>query len=424
MNVFQVFTPADTPTVTYVERVDRKLEGQLRGALRTPKMITSLSGPSKSGKTVLIKKVIDPDDLITVSGAAVKSAADLWARVLNWMDAPSQVSTTKDHTIGVKAEGKAQAKTSIIVASGQIEAGGGLEYKHGRSSEEVRERGGIDQVVREIGGSDFVLFIDDFHYMPKETQAEVARQLKEAAEAGVRVCTASVPHRSDDVVRSNPELRGRVQAIDFDYWTVDEVLEIARRGFDALHLVLPEANLSRLAQEAFGSPQLIQQICLQACLRSGIEESAAEPTHMTFTSDAIRSVLEQASTTTDFSSLLEALHNGPKVRGAPRNQFIFRDGSAGDVYRCILLGLQLDPPALSFSYDDIYQRTRAVCSEAAPAGSSVSQALEQLPQIADDLEPNSRLIEWSDDVLDIVDPYFLYFLRCSPKLKALARTPA
>jgi hypothetical protein len=35
-----------------------------------------------------------------------------------------------------------------------------------------------------------------------------------------------------------------------------------------------------------------------------------------------------------------------------------------------------------------------------------------MPEIARDLEPNAQIIEWSDDMLDIVDPYFLYYLRC------------
>lgn len=421
MNVYDIFTPTDTPTVTYVNRGEHRLEDQLRAALKTPKMITSLSGPSKSGKTVLIKRVLSPDDLITVSGAAIKSAPDLWDRVLNWMDAPSQVTATRVHETGVKGEGKTSVKASALIASGSVEVIGAAEYKYAREREQTRERGGIDQVIREIANSSFVLFIDDFHYMSRETQADVSRQIKEAAEAGVRICTASVPHRADDVVRSNAELRGRVQGINFTYWRSEEIKKIALQGFTELNVRLPRENIDRLTQEAFGSPQLMQQICLQTCLRTNIEEPLGDLTDFIFTGDAIRSVLEQASTTTDFSSVVEGLHTGPKVRGAPRNQFLFNDGSTGDVYRCILLAAQQDPPALSFTYDDIYQRTRAVCPEGAPAGSSVAQALEQMPQIAEQLEPQSRIIEWSDDVLDIVDPYFLYYLRCSSKLRALAK---
>lgn len=421
MDVFAVFTPTDTPTITYVNRENRNLEQSLRDALRTPKMITSLSGPSKSGKTVLIKKVLDPDTLISLSGAAIRDADDLWNRVLNWMEAPSSVAKGTSHDFGLKAEGKAKASTTVLIAKGEAEVGAGADYKYSRKTEEFRDRAGIDQVIRELSGGDFVLFIDDYHYMSRETQHAVSRQLKEAAEAGVRICTASVPHRKDDVLRSNPELRGRVQAIDFEYWSNDEVAKIVELGFNALNVSITDAERNKLILEAFGSPQLMQQICLQTCLKLGLESNCEELRHITLGDGLLQAVLEQASTTTDFSSLLEGLHNGPKVRGAPRNQFRFIDGSAGDVYRCILLALQQNPPALSFSYDDIYQRTRAVCDGEAPSGSSIASALEQLPQLSEDLEPQSRIIEWSDDILDIVDPYFLYFLRCSHKLKRLAK---
>lgn len=230
-----------------------------------------------------------------------------------------------------------------------------------------------------------------------------------------------MPHRRDDVVRGNAELRGRVQGIDFAFWSEAETRRIAEQGFAALGRNLPSFVFDRMAKEAFGSPQLMQQICLQACMRLGIDEQVEPPVDVPVTEGDLVKIFEQASTTTDFSSLLEGLHEGPKQRGSTRNQFQFKDGTTGDVYRCILLALRQSPPRLSFPYAEIYERTRNVCTAEAPAGSSVASALEQMPEIATDLEPNAQIIEWSDDVLDIVDPYFLYYLRCSPRIASLAK---
>lgn len=421
MRAFDVFTPTGVPTITYVEREDRELERRLRDAIRTPGMIASLSGPSKSGKTVLIKKVIDQELLITVSGAALVEASTLWERVLNWMEAPSQTTRSTTNTYGVEGSAKASGGINALIAKAQGEASAGASFDHQRGAERVFERGGIDQVVRDLANSEFVLFIDDYHYMPREVQMVVARQIKEAAERGVNVCTASVPHRADDVVRSNAELRGRVQNIDFAYWTAEEIKEIARRGFAALEADIRAGAIDAMAAEAFGSPQLMQQICLQSCLRLDIEEGRQGGRMIPVTEADLNKIFEQASTTTDFSSLLEGFHNGPKQRGTTRNQFDFRDGSSGDVYRCVLLALRESPPLLSFPYEEIYERTRSVCTGEAPAGSSVASALEQLPTIAAEIEPFAQVIEWSDDVLDIVDPYFLYYLRCSSRLQALAK---
>src|SRR5947209_3484638 len=72
----EVFTPNDTPTFTYVERTSR-FEERLNEALSIPKMIVSLSGPSKSGKTVLVNKVVKTDNLIPLSGATIRTASEL-----------------------------------------------------------------------------------------------------------------------------------------------------------------------------------------------------------------------------------------------------------------------------------------------------------------------------------------------------------
>ena len=57
MKPTDVFTPSDYPVHTYVTRSEEDLEERLRQALGTPGEVVSVSGPSKSGKTVLIEKV-------------------------------------------------------------------------------------------------------------------------------------------------------------------------------------------------------------------------------------------------------------------------------------------------------------------------------------------------------------------------------
>jgi len=184
----QVFTPNDFPVHTYVERGNEKLEQLLRNAIDTPKAVISLSGPSKSGKTVLAERVIGNDNLIKVSGAEVTEASELWDRILDWMGAPGETVT-------------ASSKTSTNQIGGQVSAGGSFPliakaegqvgYQHGKSTGESTSttvtRQGLAQIVKEIADSDFAVLIDDFHYMPRKIQAEAAKQIKTAAERGVRI---------------------------------------------------------------------------------------------------------------------------------------------------------------------------------------------------------------------------------------------
>ena len=139
-------------------------------------------------------------------------------------------------------------------APGIISVGGTGSYSKADGSNATetvaRGRGGLAQVASEIGNSDLVLFVDDFHYMLRELQADVAKQLKAAAELGIKSCVATVPHRSDDVVRANPELRGRVKAIDMEYWTNGELAKIGLEGFPHLNVVVDPEFIGRLAVES------------------------------------------------------------------------------------------------------------------------------------------------------------------------------
>jgi hypothetical protein len=214
----EVFTPNDTPTFSYVERKN-KFENRLREALSIPKMIISISGPSKSGKTVLVKTVVPKDTLIPLSGATIKAPDSLWTNTLNWMVAPTEQTQTNEAKVSVDAGLKGGGELGIpLLAKGKAEATATVGTERATTSMTKTYAGGLTQVIREIADSDFTLFIDDFHYIPKDVQREIGQQIKQAAESGVRIITASVPHRSDDVVRSNTELRGRVTAIDTNYW--------------------------------------------------------------------------------------------------------------------------------------------------------------------------------------------------------------
>ncbi|ESY24253.1 hypothetical protein X750_05195 [Mesorhizobium sp. LNJC394B00] len=410
--------------MTYVDRSEHKLEQKLRDYCETPNIVISLSGPSKSGKTVLIKKVVSEDLLIPVVGAGISSADNLWERVLHWMGTPMETTETK--VSGGEVSGGTEAGGKIGVpffAEGTASVQAATATSWGSQQSATTRIDGLTQVIKEIAGSEFVVFIDDFHYIKPEIRGEIGRQIKAAAENGVKIITASVPHRSDDVVRSNPELRGRVASLDLAYWTNDELVQIAEKGFSELNIDLATAIKNRLASESFGSPQLMQSICLNLCYELSIKETIPEHKRVEVTAGDLTETLLRTSSFSDFSKMLTALHTGPRTRGTERKLHDFMDASGGDVYRAILIAIKEDPAQLSFPYDAILDRVRKACLGDPPVGSSVTSALEQMHIIAEEVQPGTSPISWDSATLDIADPYFLFFLRCSGKLQTLGEGP-
>jgi hypothetical protein len=428
LKVTEIFTPSDYPLYTYVARDEERIEDRLREALMTPGEIVSVSGPSKSGKTVLVEQVAGRDNLITITGAGLSDASQVWDRTLDWMGAPTQTSQTTTSTVGASATATAKGGLTLpLLGSIGAEGGGGVSGSRASGGTEARTRTGLPQVVREIGNSSFVLLIDDFHYMPGAVQAEVAKQIKEAARQGVKIVTASVPRRSDDVVPSNPELRGRVRTVDTKPWKVSELVRIAELGFPAAGLRLPNATMRQLAVEASQSPQLMQAICLQICFTLKQYEAKAPIIDRQLSSAEFRTAYEETSTRTDFASLIRSMHAGPKIRGTERKEFELTDGSRGDVYRALLLALKADPPTLSFRWNEISRRVQVTCRPDSPQAASLSTACAQISKIAKEMYPNQRVVDWEGDpvnLLSIEDPYFLFYLRWSDKLAGLQREGA
>jgi hypothetical protein len=426
-----VFTPNDFPAWTYVER-RQDFDSQVLLGLKTPNMIISISGPSKSGKSVLLQKVVGKDHLIRIFGPQITHPDGVWSAALDWMGSPDTSTSQNTQTLTDTNTYGWQASLSLPTLGGIL---GKADSTSGAattaSTASTFGRSGIRQVQREIGSSDYVVFVDDFHYMDRELQVEVAKQLKAAAELGIKICTASVPHRSDDVVRANPELRGRVQAVDMEFWDEDELVQIAVSGFRRLNINIEMDVMLRLAIEACGSPQLMQSLCLQTCYRLNVLETLPTQRHYAVSDDDIKRTLVTTSATTDFSSLVEAMHVGPKLRGQERKEFIFTDGTVGDMYRAVLLALASAPPVTSLTYSALLGRISAICADIArvPVGSSVSEACAQIDKIAkksvvvDTGVQGMQPIEWDTTAhvenLNIAEPYFLFYLRSSSKLRQL-----
>ncbi|SCB41128.1 hypothetical protein [Rhizobium lusitanum] len=416
----EVFTPNDTPVHTYVDRRDLKLEELLRDALDTPKVVASVSGPSKAGKSVLIHKLVDPNLIILVSGATITKADDLWDQAIQWMGGADTESETDVTATTGSISGSMKGGISAILVKG--EATGSLTSSLTGSSAVTKTRrvGGLPGVIAEIANSDFILFIDDFHYIPKDVQGELGRQVKFAAERGVKICAASVPHRSDDVVRSNPELSGRIAAVNIGYWDINELQVIGKLGFPKLNIDLANSVIERLAAEAFGSPQLMQSLCLNLCREKAVTEQLDQMARIEVNEADLARTFERTSAMSDYSSVVDGLHSGPKERGQERKQFRFSDGSTGDVYRSVLLAISDAPPQLTFTYDNLLDRVQRITIDEKPVGSSISQALSQMDTpLSKNLSPRVPILEWDENILNILEPYFLFFLRSSTKLSSL-----
>lgn len=321
MNREEVFTPYSFPTHTYVQRGDEELEERLARELNLDNRVVSLSGPSKSGKTVLVQRVVnDSEGLLMVPGAKVNKLGDVGNHILNELGIPDSVEVRKmaGETFSERLEGSVKGILGFL--SGKVTGGTSQSTISQSSRTETKNRKGISQAVEELESRDIVLFIDDFHYIDRDVQEDIAKVIKDAMNQGLTICIALVPHRGDDLQRANSDLRGRVWTLEINYWEKEDLKAIAEKGFYKLNIRTTDRLTEKLAKEASGSPQLMQQMCLEACRVKGIRLERKEVEEVNFTDEEITRTLTRVVDATNHQStgkfLTEAQKHGVK-KGTP-----------------------------------------------------------------------------------------------------------
>jgi hypothetical protein len=410
----EVFTPTALPKVTFIE--DHLIEKRktLLQALEMGGAVITLSGPSKSGKTVFVEKTLGGDNLIQVTGAGITQADTLWKRVFDIIGTPIPTSATSgsgaQQTIGGRVEGGIP-----LVGKGEVSTGANWSQTSAQVSDVSPDY--LNLIIKELANSGLVVFIDDFHYIPLTVQNEIANLIKEAVRNGVRFICASVPYHSDDVIIANADLRGRMVKMDFDYWKPEELAKIAAKGFEALNVSVADAVVSAFAAEAAGSPQLMQALCLHLCFEKDVFERNEIRIGIPADLMLIGKVCKMTSLMNDYSSVIASMKEGPKTRGEKRKNYALNNTTVKDVYPLVLLAVAQDPPELTIRYQNLIGRIQSLCTADTPSGSSVTGACAQMSEIANGAA-NAFIIEWDSesDVLDLRDPYLLFALRWSDLL--------
>ena len=133
--------------MTYNPRADLRLEDRLRDYLDERHKILSVSGPTKSGKTVLLRSVIK--DGVWLAGGEIGTVADFWGTVGDKLEVllEEQIARRDDETTSTATSGGGQIKPFGIGGASSISGGSRTrparrrrEVGHGRLSRPSRRR--------------------------------------------------------------------------------------------------------------------------------------------------------------------------------------------------------------------------------------------------------------------------------------------
>jgi hypothetical protein len=379
-----IFKPCNFPEHTYITRASKDgigYEQRLNLALSISGTLISIIGSSKMGKTVLCEKIIPLERQVNLSGADFSNGEPFWSVIAQKVGLPLEGKITENKQIS-NTEQHSMSETFILTK---------------------------DRVIKYFVDNNKVLILDDFHYASDEAQKNIASHLKDAIRRDFRSIIISLPHRADAPIRKNADLVGRLSLIDIETWKIPELKEIAIKGFKELDVKISESLADKIAVESLTSPQLMQYICLSICILLNIDSGD--------TKEITSSILEQAykftTSNLDYADVVSLISRGPLSKGKKRSMYTTNSGKKMDLYQLVVESLSENPPLMGLTIDDIKERVTNLIgnNESKPDRQKIKNTVTQMQKLITDRDDIYKVLEWKDEMIYIIDPLFLFYLR-------------
>ena len=406
-----VFVPGGMPEHTYVARTGRKLEERLAAAKDRLCKLVTITGATKSGKTVLTTRIFPRAKNVWVDGGAIGSEDDFWTFILDKIAGYTDTGLehAKESALGIDASLEAELGIPLL-AKGKGQLGSQFARTHGTRQRTSLSLSPRAAAVSQLQSTRIPLIIDDFHYLDRSFQGKIVRALKSLIFEGIPVILIAIPHRRYDAVKVEKEMTGRLEPIAVPMWESSELVQIAGEGYPLLNINVTEEVCDHLVAESYGSPHLMQEFCRALAHRHGIDETVEEA----YTIDSVSNELFSEVAEHTGRVIFEKLARGPRQR-SDRIQRQLKGGGTADIYQVTLMALATLQPGLeTIDYEDLRSSIREiVVADNVPAAHEVTRVLEKMAEIAAEDEASTPVMDWEreDRRLHITDPFFAFYLK-------------
>lgn len=373
-----------------------------------------IHGGSKQGKTCLRKYHLKEDDHIVVQCTRETTKPTLYEMILKRAGIPCEVSESVTQAGTRKLHAKVTVEAKVPFVGKAAGEGGGETSKSSSSTRETREfdidpndPNEVTRVLAAAKWSKFVV-IEDFHYLDEDVQRSIAVDLKVFHEISSLVfIVIGVWMEANRLTLYNGDLIGRVTTLNADQWDTDELRRVVDAGEPLLHISFPEDVKAAVVNGCQANVGLLQEVCFRLCEKYSVWQ----------TGDELR-VVGQAC---DVHEVLRALSDEQASR---YRNFLYRFGQGlgetqHEMYRWLLWAV------INASPGELKSGLRANVLLARikrehPSGDSlqqnnVAQALERVQKVHFRHKLQPVVLDYSNDELLVVDPYFIVFLQSHTK---------
>ena len=251
--------------LNYVVR--ESVDGKLVDSLSRNQHIV-IYGSSKQGKTSLRKHCLQDDDYIVVSCQNRWNLTQLNSAILKRAGFKVELSEAKTTTGQNKILVEFEGEGGIPLLAKAKGKGG---YECTSENEEAVEVAPLELDPSDtndiIAALDSVAFekyvvLEDFHYLPDETQRDFSFSLKAFHEdSKYTFIIVGVWREENRLIAFNGDLTDRVISVDVDRWESEHLRQVVQAGEHLLNVQFDDAFREKLIERAFESVHIVQEAC-------------------------------------------------------------------------------------------------------------------------------------------------------------------
>lgn len=402
--------------LNYITR--REVDDKLLKSLRKGKHLV-IFGSSKQGKTSLRKYNLVDSSYVLVTCSNKWGLPELHEAILKRAGYELRSSTTTSATGHVTSTAEFVGRVTTPVAS--VEGAADDELGIENSTSIVHQTLEIDladvnEIIRALEASHAprLIVLEDFHYLPEDTQDDFAVALKAFHEdSNYTFIVVGVWKDENRLIQANGDLSGRVISINADDWSCEKLREVIEYGEELLNIKFDETLKEGILRGCFGSVYVVQEACILACENAGVTETAEEP--IVIRGDAtvlIREVVNSDSAR--FTGFIRKMMEG------------FQESTL-EMYRWILLAVITAPLTRlgnGLSFVDIRQFLNRFHPDNPINPGNVTQALKYVVSLQLQKKIKPIILDYDETTrrLHIVDQSFYIWLQNQDRLELIRDT--
>ncbi len=408
----KIFTPGSQPDVTYNDRINIQLEEKLENLVYFAGTLGVVSGKSKLGKTVLVKRKFSNSEVIFIEEQDIsnRTIEEVIHEKLGIAKTTKTTTSKSKYNFGFESE----------VGMGTPNFFDFLKLRGAiKSNTDHQEIEDVTQIIPSnlfqlamdfLIDNNIKLIFDDFHYINPKQQKDIIHRLKEPISRGLRVILVLIPMRLNQPIEIETDMKGRVEYIVVPSWSNEELGYIAIKGFEELNVEISEELLNSFVENSFKNPFLMQKICAQYCLTKHLKERSQEKISFEYDKNEVETIYK--SIDTGENETVRKLREGKPTKGTRRKLYSLKDGTDADIYTILIKVLSKLCHQDKIAYTDFVEEVReSLAEDKSIQNNQITNTLKNISEISENIYPKEPVVIFKDNQIMIDNDMFRFSLR-------------